>query len=292
MSEIRFDRLRNRDVIIAPERLHRPSSMSKKEERRAKERACPFCEGNEAFTPSEIFALREDGSFKDKPHWKTRVVPNLFKALQIEAPHQHHYGFFEHWEGFGAHEVLIDTPNHTTTMEQWSEQNARDWLRTLQARFRDLRRDSRIASIILFKNEGSFAGATQPHCHTQIIGLPLTPREKKWEYKNLHDYYRITQKSLIAQMIEEEYAANRVIGEVGEFVAFCPYASAHPFEVMISSHRALGELDALHERLLESMASLLLDLIKRLKNKVRGRILWHKGDKHIPRKNGLSPDHP
>ena len=276
MSEIRFDRLRGRDVIIAPERLHRPSNTNKKEERRSQTRVCPFCEGNEALTPSEIFALREDGSFKDESGWKTRVVPNLFKALQIEAPHQHHYGFFEYWDGFGAHEVLIDTPAHTTSMTQWSEQNVLDWLTTLQHRVLDLQKDSRIVSIIIFKNEGSFAGATQPHCHTQLIGLPLIPKAKKEEYKNLHEHFSATNKALMAFMIEEEQAAqsSRIIAEHGEFIAFCPFAAAHPFEVMISSHKALGELDRLSTESLESIGILLLQILKKLK-KVLGELAFN-----------------
>jgi len=270
MSEIRYDKLLDRDVIIAPERLHRPLSTPPQTERRAKERLCPFCEGNEKLTPSEIFALRDDGSFKDEQGWRTRVVPNLYKALQIEAPHQHHYGSFEHWDGFGAHEVLIDTPHHTTSMTQWSRESAIDWLTTLQSRLHDLRRDSRLSSITLFKNEGLHAGATQQHCHTQIIALPIIPRIKAKEYLRLHEYYKATQTSLIALMIEEELNANpsRIVASHGDFVAFCPYASAHPFEVMISSKRALGTLEDLSKASIESVASLTLEILKRLKTQL------------------------
>ena len=70
-------------------------------------------------TPPEIFALRETGSLANKKGWKTRVVPNLYKAVQIETAYEHHYGFFEHWEGFGAHELIIDTPEHHTSITQW-----------------------------------------------------------------------------------------------------------------------------------------------------------------------------
>lgn len=267
MSEIRYDKLHERNVIIAPERLHRPLDAALKEERRAKERVCPFCEGNEKLTPSEIFALRDDGSYKDEKGWKTRVVPNLFKALQIEAPHQHHYGIFEHWDGFGAHEVLIDTPNHTTSMTQWSKENAIDWFHTLQLRLSDLRKDSRLTSLTLFKNEGANAGATQQHCHTQLIALPIIPQTKMREYVRLHEHYKATQKSLIALMIEEELQAqpSRIVATHGDFVAFCPFASAHPFELMISSQKALGTLDTLSEESLDSLARLTLEILQRLK---------------------------
>jgi len=270
MSEIRYDRLRDRDVIIAPERLHRPSCEVRQIERRSTPRVCPFCEGNEKLTPPEIFALRSKESFANESGWKTRVVPNLYKAVQIETPHKHHYGFFEHWEGFGAHEILIDTPEHYTSMTQWSEQNTIDWLSTLRGRVNDLRKDGRLASLTIFKNEGVEAGGTQPHSHTQIIGLPLISKVKKEEYWRLHEHYRHEQNSLIALLVKEELKAkqNRIIGSGGDFVAFCPYASSHPFEIMISSQKALGELNSLSNASIKELAPLLVDVLKRLKTQL------------------------
>lgn len=267
MSEIRYDRLHDTYVIIAPERLHRPTCEIRERERRTVKRVCPFCEGNEKLTPPEIFAMRPNESLANKSGWKTRVVPNLYKAVQIEAPHEHHYGMFEHWDGFGAHEVLIDTPQHYTSMTEWSEQNVVDWLITLRNRVADLRGDSRIASLSLFKNEGVEAGGTQPHSHTQIIGLPIVSKSKRDQYERLYEHYKHNQNSLISLLVEEELAAdeNRIIATSGEFTAFCPYASSHPFEIMISSKKALGEIDKLSNDSFKELAPLLLLVLKKLK---------------------------
>lgn len=270
MSEIRYDRLHRRDVIVAPERLHRPLCDIRQRERRSSSRVCPFCEGNEKLTPPEIFALRLEGSYINEKGWKTRVVPNLFKAVQIEAPYQHHYGIFEHWDGFGAHEVLIDTPQHTTSMTEWSEQNAIDWLITLRQRVNDLSRDTRMASLTIFKNEGVEAGGTQPHSHTQIIGLPIISRAKKEQYNTLYEHYRHEKSSLISLIVSEEINAkeNRIIEANGAFTAFCPYASSHPFEIMISSQEALGELDCLSDKSIQELAPLILSVLKRLQTQL------------------------
>ena len=270
MSEIRYDRLHDRDVIIAPERVHRPSCEVRERERRATPRTCPFCEGNEKLTPPEIFALRSPESYVNESGWKTRVVPNLYKAVQIEAPHKHNYGFFEHWEGFGAHEILIDTPEHYASMTQWSEQNVIDWLSTLRERTNDLRRDSRLASLTLFKNEGVEAGGTQAHSHTQIIGLPIVPKVKREQYQRLFEHYKKTQSSLISLIIQEEINAQkkRVVSANGEFIAFCPYASSHPFEIMISSQKALGEIDSLSDDSIAEIAPLLLEVLTKLKTQL------------------------
>jgi len=267
MSEIRYDRLHDTHVIIAPERLHRPSCEIRQRDRRTVKRDCPFCEGNEKLTPAEIYALRPKDSYANEKGWKTRVVPNLFKAVQIEAQHKHHFGMFEHWEGFGAHEILIDTPEHYTSMTEWSEQNVIDWLSTLRQRANDLRGDTRLASLSLFKNEGAEAGGTQPHSHTQIIGLPIISKAKKDEYERVYEHFKHNNNSLIALLVEEESKPenNRFIASSGDFSAFCPYASSHPFEIMISSQKALGEITNLSDNSIKELAPLLLNVLKKLK---------------------------
>ncbi len=264
MSEIRYDRLHDTHVIIAPERLHRPDFALKNSES-AKQGECPFCEGNEAMTPKEIFAFRPSESYANAIGWQSRVVPNLYKAVAIEAPHQHHGGTFEFWEGFGAHEVIIDTPQHHLSMSDWSYPETQTWLKTLRQRVADLRRDHRIAFISLFKNEGSDAGATMEHCHTQLIALPLIPKKYHEINQRKRDYFEKHQQSLMGSMLyEEQLFGLRVIETQGEFSAFCPFASAYPFEVMISSQRYVGAIDTLSDDDLDTLATLLHSTLQRM----------------------------
>ncbi len=265
MSEIRYDTLHDTHVIIAPERLHRPDFGGSTATVQTSE-SCPFCEGNESITPPEIFALRDKKSFANETGWQTRVVPNLYKAVQIEAPyHVQQDGFFQKHDGFGAHEVIIDTPEHHLSMLQWSEKEVVNWLKTMRARVADLRRDHRIAFISLFKNQGVQAGSTQPHPHTQLIGLPVIPRADREGYERSHIHYRTTGRSLMASLLEhEEQAGERIVAKVDDFTAFCPYASAYPFEVMITSKKALGQIDTLSDEAIASVSSLLLSVLKKL----------------------------
>ena len=266
MSDIRYDRLHDTYVIIAPERLHRPDRHFSVGDTKVAEANCPFCEGNESMTPPEIFAIREQGSFANEKGWHTRVVPNLYKAVQIEAPHEHHYGLFEYWNGFGAHEVIIDTPEHHSSMTQWSQSAVVSWLKTLRARVSDLRGDHRIAYISLFKNEGVQAGSTQTHSHTQLIGLPIIPKEQRDGYHIAYEYYKDNGTALLASVImREEEDAQRIVIKEEDFTAYCPYASAYPFEVIISSQKALGQIDTLSDSSIESLATLLLATLKKMK---------------------------
>ncbi|WP_345971779.1 UTP--glucose-1-phosphate uridylyltransferase [Sulfurimonas diazotrophicus] len=269
MSEIRYDKLHDVHVLIAPERLHRPDCIPKRVKAFHHVAKCPFCEGNESLTPPEIFALRDEGSFANEPGWKTRVVPNLYKAVQIETPHRHHYGLFEYHDGFGAHEVIIDTPEHRTSMTQWSEQEVVDWLLTLGARVADLRRDIRIGYISLFKNEGSDAGATQPHSHTQLIGLPILPEAQRAYYERNAHYFREHGTPLVAAIISHErQAGERIIAEQGGYTAYCPFASAYPFEVIIASEKRRGQIDTLGPKDFEPLAPLLLDVLAKLERQL------------------------
>ena len=265
MSEIRYNRMYDTHVIIAPERLHRPECGSDVTTIESSD-TCPFCEGNESMTPPEIFAIRDSKSFANEPDWQTRVVPNLYKVVKIEAPHQHHYGMFEYWEGFGAHEIIIDTPVHNTSMTQWSATEVGFWLKTLRERVRDLRQDHRIAYLSLFKNEGKLSGSTQNHSHTQIIGLPIIPREDAQRYRREYEHYKSTGKAMLELMVhQEEEDATRIVLKRGDFTAYCPYASAYPFEVMISSKKELGQIDSLSDASIEDLSELLLSTLKRLK---------------------------
>lgn len=275
MSEIRYDRLHDTHVLIAPERLRHPdvsfdwidphlfapSPYSPE--------PCPFCEGNEVMTPPEIFALRPEGSFSNEGGWETRVIPNLFKAVQIETPPNHHFGLYEYWEGFGAHEVIIDIPSHKTSMCDWTYPETVAWLKTLRQRVGDLRRDNRLVYMSLFKNEGKNAGAKMHHCHTQLIALPMVPKMCGEIYRRAYEYFQTSGHALMESiLLHEEETGVRIIDKMGEFISFCPYASAYPFEVMISSVKEAGQIDTLSRTRIDTVAALLLSTLQRLKRQL------------------------
>jgi UDPglucose--hexose-1-phosphate uridylyltransferase len=265
MSEIRYNHLDDAYVIIAPERLHRPDYMAWNSEVPT-ENDCPFCEGNETLTPGELFAIRDKGGATDSGGWHTRVVPNLYKAVQIEAPNRSHSeGVHSVWEGFGAHEVIIDTPRHHASMQEWTTQEYYNWLVTMKSRLRDLRGDSRIAHIALFKNHGMGAGATQSHPHTQVVALPVVPKSVVRLLERNYAHYREHGRGIVEDIVaQEERDAKRIVSSNGAFLAFCPFASAYPFEVMVVSRELFSSLEQIDEDRMQQLSSLLHDLFKRM----------------------------
>jgi UDPglucose--hexose-1-phosphate uridylyltransferase len=269
MSEIRYNQLYDTHVIIAHERLHRPDHLAVTKNQEAIPETCPFCEGNEWMTPPEIFASYDTEREENKPSWQTRVVPNLYKAVQIETPKQWHTkGFFNFWEGFGAHEVIIDTPNHHP-MTKWSEDEVFKWLETMGHRVADLRRDHRLQFISLFKNQGTMAGATQSHPHTQLIALPFVPKQERERFKRVHAHYEYTKEALLSSLIKQELEEKTRIIKIHQgFSAYCPYASEFPFEVMISSEDYKGHIDTLDEYARQSIAQLLVTVLQQMQRQL------------------------
>ena len=125
MSELRRDPVTGRWTIIAAGRARRPNEfhVAASVVTRVDVEPCPFCAGNESLTPPEVLAYRPDGGAANSPGWDVRVVPNKFPALERggEPGHEVH-GLFERMNGIGAHEVVVDTPDHETAFASLSNE--------------------------------------------------------------------------------------------------------------------------------------------------------------------------
>ncbi|MDH4267783.1 MAG: galactose-1-phosphate uridylyltransferase, partial [Deltaproteobacteria bacterium] len=159
MSELRKDPVTGRWVIISTERSRRPSDFGV-QNHKPKGGFCPFCPGNEDKTPPEILAFRQEGSPANGPGWRLRVVSNKFPALRVEGEiNREGVGLYDKMSGIGAHEVIIETPNHEEILTHLSPKHFEEVLWAYRDRMLDLRRDLRLRYAMLFKNHGEAAGA-------------------------------------------------------------------------------------------------------------------------------------
>ncbi|HEV8663511.1 MAG TPA: DUF4931 domain-containing protein, partial [Candidatus Methylomirabilis sp.] len=176
MPELRKDPVTSRWVIISTERGKRPSDFSAEAPRR-RSGFCPFCPGNEDKTPPEILAYRPNGGPPNSAGWNLRVVANKFPALQIEGElNRQGEGIYDKMSGLGAHEVIIETPEHEATLATLPEQRVEDVLWAFRDRIVDLKKDPRFQYILVFKNHGEAAGASLEHPHCQLIATPIIPK--------------------------------------------------------------------------------------------------------------------
>ncbi len=181
MPELRKDPITSRWVIIATERGKRPVDFAPTAPD-PEGQGCPFCPGQESRTPPEIYAFRESNSAPNGPGWGVRVVPNKFPALRIEGElGKEGSGVFDKMNGIGAHEVIIESPDHHATLEQQPIEHIAKVLEIYKLRMQDLMRDMRFRYILIFKNHGRSAGASLPHPHSQLIATPVTPKRVKEE---------------------------------------------------------------------------------------------------------------
>lgn len=265
MSELRWDPLKLHWVIIATERGRRPRDFQA-EPKEAEMTSCPFCYGNEDKTPAEIFAIRPSGP-ANSPNWKVRVIPNKYPVLRIEGEIKSKgYGIYDVMTGIGAHEVIIETPEHETGLADLSVAEITDVLIAYRARFLDLRRDSRFRYMVLFKNHGVRAGATLAHSHSQLIAVPLTPPVAATELKICRDFYANKERCIFCDLIDFELTCGeRVVKEFPNFVSMTPYASCFPFELRLYPKKHSHDFAMMDDGQLAELAVAMKDMLLRLK---------------------------
>src|SRR5579871_523862 len=232
MPELRKDPIVGRWVIIATERSKRPAAP-KAEPLPAG--PCPFCAGNEQDTPHEILAYRDRTTRADEKGWRVRVVPNKYPALQIEGDLQKRGdGIYDRMNGVGAHEVILECPQHEVTMANLSEENIREVLWVYRDRLVDLKKDPRLVYGMVFKNVGAAAGASLDHTHSQLIVTPIVPINVVEEMTGALEFYNYRGRCIFCDIIHQELQADkRIVLDTPNFLSFCPYAARFPFETWI-----------------------------------------------------------
>lgn len=265
MPELRKDPILGRWVIISTERAARPKDF---QSRPASPRGgnCPFCPGNEAMTPPEILAYRSGAAPPNSPGWNLRVIPNKFPALRIEGGlNRSGLGVYDRMNGVGAHEVIIETPQHNLSLSQAPPSAVRDVLWAYRERLVDLRKDPRLRYLLIFKNHGEAAGASLEHSHSQLIALPVLPQTVALELYGCKNFYDYRDRCIFCDILEQEIEdGSRIIENRQATVAFTPYASRFPFEVWILPKKHLCGYEDATPLDLEDLAATLSSVLRRL----------------------------
>ncbi len=237
MPELRRDPVIGRWVIISTERAKRPdqfASAAEKEEFAPGEK-CPFCEGNEHMTPPEIYAIRKPGSTPNGPGWQVRVIPSITPLLQIEGDlDRHGHGLYALMNARGAHEIVVETPEHVSEANITLEDIIRS-TNVLLDRINDLERDPRIKYALVYKNYGEVAGGGKmKHSRIQIIGTPVNLKRVKEELTGAREYYDYKDRCIFCDIIKQEQRMEkRIVAESKNFIAVAQFASRFPFETWI-----------------------------------------------------------
>lgn len=220
MAELRWNPLIKDWVIIASHRQNRPQ-MPKD--------WCPFCPGS--------------GRVPD--NYEVYKYDNDFPALSQDPPVPDDAGgsLFKAGEAYGKCEVILYSPEHTTTVPELPVPHLRKLVDLWTERYEELSRDERIKYIFIFENRGEMVGVTMPHPHGQIYGYSYIPKKLELELAACREHYEAAGKCLLCGMIEAEADfGRRVIFENRDFIVFLPFFAEYPYGVYIASKRHIQNL--------------------------------------------------
>jgi len=265
LPELRKDPVTGRWVIIATGRAKRPSDFIRRPVESSKPAACPFDYGNEAKTPPELLAYRNSGG-RDEPGWRVRVVPNKFPAVGIEGElNRQGDGMYDKMNGIGAHELIVETPDHNATLGEMPERQIEEVLWAFKERVNDLKKDRRFRYIVLFRNHGEAAGASIEHPHSQLIALPVIPESVKEEMDGARHFFEQKERCIFCDIIQQESAAGvRLVTETDRFTVLQPYAPRFPFETWILPKQHGSHFEDADAPTLQNLAWILRATVRKL----------------------------
>jgi UDPglucose--hexose-1-phosphate uridylyltransferase len=263
MPVLRLDPVRRRWVITG-RRPAMPDALDSGE-------LCPFCPGNEGFTPASIREHRDgDG------HWDVRVFHDRAPLFRVEGGlNRVGEGMYDRMNALGAHEIVVETNQHGKTLAELSADHVARVLEICRDRILDLKQDPRFRYVSMFKDQGRARPATEEHGHSQILAIPVIPtlveRELRW---SLFHYQRKERCIYCDILYQETQLGTRVVDQSADFVCLCPYASRFPYEIWVLpvQHYSSFERDMGAESRLLSLANFLkmaLLRVEKISDKLR-----------------------
>ncbi len=262
--QVRIDQLTGLRTLLAAGRADRPIELKPATRDTLDQSECPFCEGNEDKTPPEVWADRPGGGAADGPGWRARAVPNLYPALagqpgpaageatgpgapadplrasaRVGEP-----DLFSSAPASGAHEVIISSPRHRTSLAALDEGELAAAVGAWRARMGAHAEGHPCVQLIV--NEGGGAGASLEHSHAQLYALDFVPVLIARERERFTAYNQQTMGGdLLADIASEEVRRReRLVAIDDEAMVICPWASRSPFELRVIPRTAAGRFEA------------------------------------------------
>jgi UDPglucose--hexose-1-phosphate uridylyltransferase len=215
--ELRKDPITRSWVVVGhPERGgHRPDP-------------CPLCPEHRLEKKS-LLELPSNGP------WQVRVIPHFRPLYHIEGePGRSAEGIYDRMSAIGAHEIIIETRDHQRTFSQLSDDEVARVLEAYGLRISDLKRDARFKYVTIFKNQGPAAAEDWAHAHSQVMATTFVPRRMSYKLRSAREWYRDHDRCVFCDILSQEIRQKKRIVEcVGDYYAFCPYASRVPYETWI-----------------------------------------------------------
>lgn len=206
-----------------------------------------------------------------KPNlWQARVVPNKFPALTPEGDTRRFaQGFYVAMQGYGRHEVIIESPFHNQQIAQMSSEDVGTVIETYHRRFIDLMKEHRNMMVLIFRNHGLRAGTSLIHPHSQIIVTGMVPNHIRWREAESQRYFDEWGRCVYCDILAFEMQdPHRVVLENESFLAFVPYAAEVPFEIWIVPKKHQASFGNISDASKSLLSLALRDILARLRKKL------------------------
>jgi UDPglucose--hexose-1-phosphate uridylyltransferase len=225
---------------------------------------CPFCPGHEAETPPTLASITgPDGA------WRVRAFPDKTPVFQVEGDLDREAdGLYDRMRNVGAHEVVVETPEHATSLARLPAEDVARVLQMFRQRIRDLKNDVRIRYIQVFKNQGPLAGSLIPHAHSHLVAMPVIPRRLEAELRWSKFHYDLKERCLYCDILRQELEqGTRLVERHAGFVAFCPFAPRFAYEVWVFPVAHGHRFEDLDDPALAGLAAVVRTVLQRVERK-------------------------
>lgn len=246
ISEIRKSYFLNKYVIITPGRARRPRDIHEKTMIERTE-PCVFCPEN----VEKDILIKQCGGKGDA--WDILILKNKYPAVALDNK-----------RAYGVQEVIVETAVHGLELGELKEEQIEKLLRVYAERTEAISKIKRIEYILIFKNNGSKAGASILHAHSQIFATDILPIDVYEELK-LSKKYKLKNKTCpYCDILKKEIRGPRKIYSDKYIAAFAPYASEFHYEAWIFTKRHLDNITRLNAAEFKSFAKVLKKILLKL----------------------------
>jgi UDPglucose--hexose-1-phosphate uridylyltransferase len=224
-SELVQDELTEDWIVFAPTRHDRPDNLHAAKGKKRASDCCHLCP--EMVDPREVLTTMHAGS------QKVMVLKNKFPTLGKTpgAP----YGF---------QEIIVEGMTHAP-LSEWSAGDLEELIRNYGERIKAAKKDKRVRYILLFKNQGHDAGASQQHPHTQLWATELVSPRLLHE-RTRRDYLKVYRKCCPHCFAIQCLNRALVIFSDDHAVAFAHPTARFAYEVRILTKRHVDNISLLN----------------------------------------------
>ena len=254
--QLRKDYILNRWVVISSSRKSRPKQFTRPEEQEKVE-VCYFCPGNEHLTPTEKGRIEQDGK------WLIRWFDNKFPITSPEGDPEIRTDntFFTFSSAYGAHEVIVETPDHDKQLWDLPQDHLAKIFGVYQNRITDLSSMDGVKYVTVFKNHGKKGGTSIVHTHTQLVALNKIPGSIVEKVQASMSFGHCPY----CRILNIEKDSERRCFENEHFVAFTPYASRFNYEVWVFPKQHKQNITQLNQHETQSLAEIMQKILAKLR---------------------------